>query len=165
MTEAVGDPLNTIEASIALLSRSQRRALEAQVADMGLNLTQSIVTSYLAFIASNGDTAPLNQTELADRLNLRKPATGAAIDVLEARGIVARVPAPDDRRAFLIEITDHGRVGAVEIEGRMNAARAAIERGITESDIAIFSATVAKILSNIEDLDRRSGGGGTRPSE
>jgi len=47
-------------------------------------------------------------SELSGRLHIAARSTTEVIDALESRGLVARRPDPDDRRAILVEVSDHG---------------------------------------------------------
>jgi DNA-binding MarR family transcriptional regulator len=47
-------------------------------------------------------------SELSDHLHIAARSTTEVIDALEARGLVERRPDPDDRRATLVEVTEHG---------------------------------------------------------
>jgi DNA-binding MarR family transcriptional regulator len=57
-------------------------------------------------------------SELSDHLHIAARSTTEVIDALEARGLVERRPDPDDRRATLVEVTEHGT-------GVLDAIRAA----------------------------------------
>jgi len=50
----------------------------------------------------------LRLSELSGRLHIAARSTTEVIDALESRGLVARRADPDDRRAILVEVTDHG---------------------------------------------------------
>src|SRR5262249_17866070 len=50
----------------------------------------------------------LRLSELSGRLQIAARSTTEAIDALESRGLLARRPNPDDRRATLVEGTGHG---------------------------------------------------------
>jgi DNA-binding MarR family transcriptional regulator len=47
-------------------------------------------------------------SELSDRLQIAPRSTTEVIDALESRDLVRRRPDPDDRRATLVEVTEHG---------------------------------------------------------
>ena len=47
-------------------------------------------------------------SELSDRLKIAARSTTEVIDALQARDLAGRQPDPDDRRATLVELTDHG---------------------------------------------------------
>ena len=47
-------------------------------------------------------------SELSDHLHIAARSTTEVVDALETRGLVQRRPDPDDRRATLVELTEHG---------------------------------------------------------
>ena len=47
-------------------------------------------------------------SELSDHLHIAPRSTTEVVDALEARGLVRRQPDPGDRRATLVELTEHG---------------------------------------------------------
>jgi DNA-binding MarR family transcriptional regulator len=61
---------------------------------------------------------PLRLSGLSDQLHIAARSTTEVVDVLESRGLVRRRPDPGDRRATLVELTEHG-------EGVLDAIRAA----------------------------------------
>jgi DNA-binding MarR family transcriptional regulator len=54
-------------------------------------------------------TASYTQRQLADLVGLDKTTMVVTLDELEAAGLARRIPAPADRRARVIEVTDAGR--------------------------------------------------------
>src|SRR5947209_5530663 len=55
------------------------------------------------------EAGPLTQIDLATTLSIDRTAMVYLLDELESRGLVERVRNPDDRRSFLIHLTDTGR--------------------------------------------------------
>jgi DNA-binding MarR family transcriptional regulator len=47
-------------------------------------------------------------SELSEHLHIAARATTEVVDALEPRGLVERRPDPDDRRATLVALTEHG---------------------------------------------------------
>jgi DNA-binding MarR family transcriptional regulator len=47
-------------------------------------------------------------SELSDHLHIAARSTTEVIDALETRGLLERRPDPDDRRATLVALTEHG---------------------------------------------------------
>jgi len=47
-------------------------------------------------------------SELSDHLHIAPRSTTEVVDALESRNLVQRRPDPDDRRATLVELTEHG---------------------------------------------------------
>lgn len=69
---------------------------------------------------------PITASALADRLGVTKQAAGKTVDVLEARGWVARTDDPDDARRRLVVLTAQGRALLTlsgEILDRLRAER------------------------------------------
>jgi DNA-binding MarR family transcriptional regulator len=63
----------------------------------------------LAPLRRAGVDNPLTPTELARRQMMTSGGMTAALDRLERRGLVERVPNPADRRGSLVRLTDDGR--------------------------------------------------------
>jgi DNA-binding MarR family transcriptional regulator len=47
-------------------------------------------------------------SQLSDHLHIAPRSTTEVVDALESRDLVRRRPDPDDRRATLVEVTEHG---------------------------------------------------------
>src|SRR6202167_5904444 len=58
------------------------------------------------------------RSELSDHLHIAARSTTEVVDAIESRGLVQRRPDPGDRRATLVELTQHG-------ESVLDAIRAA----------------------------------------
>ena len=71
---------------------------------------------------------------LAAALVLGRAATGSVVDQLEKRGLVQRVPDPDDRRVWLVENTVDGARVAVEIVSIDEQLRKRLRVGITRQE-------------------------------
>src|SRR5438132_4163295 len=48
------------------------------------------------------------RSELSDQLHIAPRSTTEVVDSLESRGLIQRRPDPADRRATLVELTEHG---------------------------------------------------------
>lgn len=59
---------------------------------------------------------------LAERLGLDPSTAGRQVTVLADRGLVARAPAPDDRRRSIVSLTDDGRLLMEEVRRRRHEA-------------------------------------------
>jgi DNA-binding MarR family transcriptional regulator len=73
----------------------------------------------LAPLRRSGVDNPLTPTELARRQMMTSGGMTAALDRLERRGLIERVPNPADRRGSLVRLTDEGREAidaAVELQ-------------------------------------------------
>jgi DNA-binding MarR family transcriptional regulator len=64
-------------------------------------------------------------SELSDHLHIAPRSATEVVDALETRGLVGRRPDPDDRRATLVELTEHGTsvLGAIRVARGTEAER------------------------------------------
>ena len=90
---------------------------------------------------------PMRLSELSDHLRIAARSTTEVVDAIESRGLVWRRPDPGDRRATLVELTEHG-------ESVLDAIRAA--RGSeTERQFGRLSQTdqahLARILRKLRN--------------
>jgi DNA-binding MarR family transcriptional regulator len=67
-------------------------------------------------------------TELARRARMTKQGMMQAVDALEARGYVRRVPDPEDGRAKAVRLTAHGRRCAAETRRAAAATESRVRR-------------------------------------
>ncbi len=132
-------------------ARAIRQANDGRMARLGLNLSQASLLAYLH------ESGPLRQAQLASRLGLGRPALGATVDALEARGLVERQPDPGDRRVWLVAVTAAGkeRVGPIaEIDRDL---RSALRAGISRDERQQLAGLLLRLQANLErvtDEDR-----------
>jgi DNA-binding MarR family transcriptional regulator len=65
---------------------------------------------------------PVRMGELARFLRIRLPSATSAVDGLERLGLVQRSPDPDDGRAVVVQLSEHGQ----ELTSQLIAARNAV---------------------------------------
>lgn len=124
-------------------ARSIRQAYDARLAGVGLNLSQA---SLLAYIAESG---PRPQARLAEALDLGRAATGSLVDGLEARGYVERRADADDRRVWVVALTETGARTAAEVEAIDLALREQLRRGITKAERQQLAHLILKLQANL----------------
>jgi len=56
-------------------------------------------------------------SQLSEHLHIAPRSTTEVVDALESRGLARRSPDPDDRRATLVEVTEHGLAVLEAIRG------------------------------------------------
>jgi DNA-binding MarR family transcriptional regulator len=84
-------------------------------------------------------------SELSDRLKIAARSTTEVIDALQARDLAARRPDPDDRRATLVELTEHGMQVLHGIrEARGSESDRAFDR-LTPADRAALAAILRRL--------------------
>jgi DNA-binding MarR family transcriptional regulator len=96
-TVAAANLVRTADRLLAEFSRRRRG-----IADLSANAFQ-----ILAVVEGAG--APLPPHVIAERLLVTSGTMTSLLDTLERRGLIRRVPHPDDRRKLLIAITEEAR--------------------------------------------------------
>ncbi|MET7454590.1 MarR family transcriptional regulator [Streptomyces sp. NPDC005574] len=87
-----------------------------------------------------------SQLDLAERLGINRTIMVSVIDRLEARGEVRRTRNPDNRRQYVLSLTDEGR-GAVEASRRAVAERdARLTSVLTPEKTARLDELLARLL-------------------
>jgi DNA-binding MarR family transcriptional regulator len=133
-----------VEGTLMATARSVRRAYDAALAEVDLNLSEA---SILAYLARGGS---LSQVELARRIGTGRARAGVHIDRLEAKGAVVREADPDDRRIWRISLTPAGR----ELWARSVDVDAAVRRRLrvntTEDQRDVLDAVLTTIRRNAE---------------
>lgn len=143
-------PWQRVEATMMKAARDIRLAYDHCFEAMDLSLSQA---SLIGYIRENG---PMNQTQLAAALVLGRAATGSLVDRLESRGLVQRVPDPDDRRVWVVENTAAGAELAAEIVLVDEQLRSRLRVGITKAERQQLADLLLKMSSNAVDAIEES---------
>lgn len=103
------------ETDLARLLLEGHRALAAELTDTLAERGYPDVRAGQAVVFLQIDRrSGTRLTELARRARMTKQGMMLAVDALESRGYVRRVPDPEDGRAKVVRLTAHGRRCAAE---------------------------------------------------
>lgn len=102
-THQLDDGLSNVLFATWLVSRATTAAIDAAIAETGLDADEFAVYSVLA--SGNGMTP----TELAHWMHAPPTTVSSYIKRFERRGHVDRHHNPDDRRSYLLRLTPEGR--------------------------------------------------------
>jgi DNA-binding MarR family transcriptional regulator len=136
-------PWRRVESTLMATSRAIRRAYDLRLAEIGLNLSEAML---LSFVDQNG---AMTQTQLADRLGMGRPATGAVVDALERRGLVERRRHATDRRVWLVAPTDAARGVADDIDIIDQKLRTQLRAGISRAERQALAQTLLRLQANL----------------
>jgi DNA-binding MarR family transcriptional regulator len=78
-----------------------------------------ITPAHLRALRALGHHGSMRLSDLSGRLHIAPRSATEVVDALESRGLVRRQPDPGDRRATLVEMTEHG----AEVMTAIRAAR------------------------------------------
>jgi DNA-binding MarR family transcriptional regulator len=104
---------------------------------LGLSWTRVLALRRLA-------VQPQTLRALAERLSADPPYVTLMIDDLEERGLVRRMPHPEDRRAKLVELTARGRAAAARADAILDEPPAEL-REAPEKELA----TLLRVLERL----------------
>jgi MarR family transcriptional regulator for hemolysin len=136
-------PWLRVESTLMSTARLLRVAFDARLAALDLNLTQA---SLIGYVAEFGTTT---QTDLADHLGIGRAAIGSVIDRLESRGLVERQPKADDRRVWLVVITQQGTEMAEQISEVDQVLRAELRHGIGREERQALAWVMTRLQQNL----------------
>jgi DNA-binding MarR family transcriptional regulator len=105
----------------------------------------------LAIIEGSG--GPLSPTVISQRLFVTTASTTSLLDTLERRGLVERLPDPDDRRKVLVALTAEGQQVVDDFLPRVVALQTAALAGLSESERAQLRHHLAVIQETLAELD------------
>ena len=114
-------------------------------ADHDLSLTQLRVLAILR------DRERVRATVLAQHLGLEKSTLTGLVDRAARRGLLERVPSPDDGRAVDVLLTSAGH----ELADRLHDAAAVLLTGLTQDLTAREQARLAALLGRMAPPGRR----------
>lgn len=100
----------------------------------------------------------INQKQLAEKTYKDQPTIARILDILERKSLVERQLNKEDRRAFLICITEKGRRYAEEIRPFVEGNFKHMLEGISLEEMEVYFKVLTKIDENIDKLQEESNG-------
>lgn len=125
------------------VSRAHRLAAAGLLRRLGLYPGQEIMLSYLT---EHGDQ---RQSALVMALSIDPSTVTKMLKRLEANGMVARRPCPDDGRVMLVSITDKGRELSDQIDDCWSELEAQTTQGMTETQRDQLAELMALMEANL----------------
>jgi DNA-binding MarR family transcriptional regulator len=96
------------------------------------------------------DGAVTNAGELARELGITTGATTRMIDLLEARGLLARNRAADDRRVVQVEITPEGGAAVLTLQEHVVDSWNEVLADFRQEDVTMLVDLLARVLAAAE---------------
>jgi DNA-binding MarR family transcriptional regulator len=128
-----------------LLARRQ----EAVFSRFGVNRGE---VGALSALRIAGPPHRLSPTQLGRGLMLSSAGITSRIDRLERRGLVRRLPDPDDRRGVIVELTDDGVALVDEAVAAVAQSDRQLLGRLDAKEIADLEALLRKLLTGLEPL-------------
>jgi DNA-binding MarR family transcriptional regulator len=96
---------------------------------------------------------PESQSALCQRLGIDRTVMTYLLDDLERADLVARKPAPADRRTRLVVATEAGRAHLAELDRRLAHAETHVLSSLTAADREQFKALLGTVAAHANSLD------------
>ena len=128
---------------VYVMQKRMRRQLSAALDRDDITLEQFVVLYNLV----NQDG--VNQKNLSHKVDKDQATLARILDILESRGYVVRKTTEKDRRAFLVYITDEGRVKVKEISRRLGNVHNKIVEGIPQERVELFIELIKQMNENL----------------
>ncbi|MFI6513242.1 MarR family winged helix-turn-helix transcriptional regulator [Streptosporangium sp. NPDC050855] len=140
---------DAINQAVRLLSLRHRARAATMLAPLGLHPGQEAL---LLELDRNG---AMIQAQLSEALGCEPPSVTLMTRKLEASGHIRRRPAPTDRRASIVELTDSGRALAGQVKRMWCVLAEETVTGLPAGTVAELPGILAAMTANVDT--RRSG--------
>ncbi|MFF4618433.1 MarR family winged helix-turn-helix transcriptional regulator [Nonomuraea jabiensis] len=135
---------DALNQAIRLLSLRHRARAAALLAPLGLHPGQE------ALLLELDRTGPRIQAELSEALGCEPPSVTLMTRKLEASGHIRRKPAPSDRRASVVELTDSGRALAGQVKQLWCALAEETVTGLPAETVAELPGILNTLTGNVD---------------
>jgi DNA-binding MarR family transcriptional regulator len=148
---------DALNQAIRLLSLRHRARAAALLAPLGLHPGQE------ALLLELDRTGPMIQAQLSDALGCEPPSVTLMTRKLEASGYIRRKPAPADKRASIVELTDGGRALADQVKQLWCALAEETVTGLPAQTVAELPRVLNILTSNVDTRQARIIATGPQP--
>lgn len=132
---------------IANVRNSIRNEMELALAPFEISTTQFVVLLRLC------EKDRMTQKDLAFETNYKQSALTLILDKLESKGLVIREAKQNDRRAYLIAITNKGKEFETVLQNIANEVEKKVLEGISEKQKEEFISVLDKIFENLNRVE------------
>ena len=135
---------DAVNQAIRLLSLRHRARAAALLAPLGLHPGQEVLLLELA------RAGPRIQAQLSEALGCEPPSVTLMARKLEASGHIRRKPAPSDKRASIVELTDSGKALAGQVKQLWCALAEETVTGLPAQTVAELPGVIKTLAGNVD---------------
>jgi DNA-binding MarR family transcriptional regulator len=140
---------DAVNQAIRLLSLRHRARTAELLAPLGLHPGQEALLLELA------RTGRRIQAQLSEALNIEPPSVTLMTRKLEAAGHIRRTPAPTDKRASIVELTDSGRALTDQVKQLWCALAEETVTGLPAQTVAELPGVLMTLTRNVDTRGTR----------
>lgn len=134
---------DALNQAIRLLSLRHRARAAALLAPLGLHPGQEVLLLQLA------QSGPMISAQLSEALGCEPPSVTLMSRKLEATGCIRRKPAPSDKRAGIVELTDRGKALAEQVKQMWCALAEETVAGLPAETVAELPGILNTLTGNV----------------
>ena len=127
------------------VARLLKKRFEQNARGSGLTRSQWQVLAYLSL------NEGINQSGLAELLEIEPITLGRIVDKLQMLGLVERRPDPSDRRVWLLHLTPAARPKLTQLRKLGEVTRGEALAGVSEADTERLLKTLQTLKENLTD--------------
>jgi MarR family transcriptional regulator for hemolysin len=139
-------PWQRFESTLMATSKTIRRAYDARLSHIGLNLSEACLLEYVF------EHGPMTQTQVAERIGMQRASAGTIIDNLSRRKLLKRLHDPADHRVWLLSATTEGQRMAEKIAAVDNALRSELRKNLTSEERGQLADMLIRLQSNLSEI-------------
>ncbi|MFI9559192.1 nitroreductase/quinone reductase family protein [Nonomuraea endophytica] len=135
---------DAINQAIRLLSLRHRARAAALLDPLGLHPGQE------ALLLELDRTGPMIQAQLSEALGCEPPSVTLMSRKLEAAGHIRRAPAPTDKRASVVELTESGKALVAQVKSLWRALAEETVLGLPADTVAALPGVLNTLTANVD---------------
>jgi MarR family transcriptional regulator, transcriptional regulator for hemolysin len=136
---------STLDFVLHDVARLLRKRFEQNARGSGLTRSQWQVLAYLA------QNEGINQSGLAELLDVEPITLGRIVDKLETLGLIERQPHPSDRRTWLLRLMPTARPKLTQVRKLGDVTRGEALAGVSRADSACLLKILQVLKANLID--------------
>ena len=151
----MADPVSPDSSPGELLTQAVRALRRTWVGDLGEWGLSPHQARALRVVAGADGTRP---SDLARALRIAPRSATEVVDDLAGKGLVRRAPAPSDRRAVLVQLTERGRAVAEQVRRAREDNSARFFARLSERDRTELSRILRRLMADQPDASAETRG-------
>lgn len=144
--ETYPNPALSLTIRIVMAGRRWRSLIDEHLRDKGHSASRMEAMASIAY-----SPAATTQIQVAKRIGIEGPTLTRTLDMLEADGLVERLPDPRDRRNKHMRLTQAGYEALADMFEITQQLRARLLEGVPGSEIAGTDRFLELLIGRIED--------------
>lgn len=133
-----------------LMHKLIRRNLNTRFAEHGLEELGGVQGPMIGYLYDNEDKQDVFQRDIEKWFNIRRSTATVTLQNMEQKGLIVRVPVPEDKRLKKIVLTEKAKKCHLQVKKQIEQFHKELEEGISPQEKEQFLAVMDRIKENLE---------------